>query len=269
MIPKIIHYCWLSKDPIPTEARECIKSWRKYMPGWEIKLWNTDNFDVNSIPFVAEAVAARKWAFAADYIRCYALYTEGGIYLDSDVLVRKPMDFVLENQAFSAIECYPHLVEEIKKNGWVDEEGNKKSPKLRIHGIQIQAAILGSEPGHPFFKDCLEFYKRAQYFSEKNGVPSEENISPIIFANIAEKFGFKYLDQEQQLDYGFKLYPSSVFCPQPYLMKESAVAVHCCNASWRTNSSAVRNAINNVKIRIKSLLINIGLRTERNIDKIR
>lgn len=269
MIPKTLHYCWLSKDPLPTEAQECMKSWKKYMPDWNIKLWNMENFDVQSVPFVSEAVTARKWAFAADYIRVYALYTEGGVYLDSDVLVRKPMDFVLSNRAFSAIESYPQLVEKIKAEDLVDEAGNKRDPDAKIHGIQIQAAILGAEKGHPFFKDCLEYYQSHHFSVEPDGIPHEDKISPIVLAGIAEKYGFKYLDREQMLDEGFKLYPADLFCPQPYLMKPQAVAVHCCNASWRAARHPALHFLSNIKIYIKRLLNNLGLRKEKNIDKIR
>ena len=102
MIPKIIHYCWLSNDPMPAELKRCIKSWKRKLPDYKIKKWDTHNFDIYSIPFVAEACKMRKWAFACDYIRVYALYTEGGIYLDSDVFVRNSLDFCLANRAFSA-----------------------------------------------------------------------------------------------------------------------------------------------------------------------
>lgn len=87
MIPRKIHFCWLSGDPLPPSIKKCMDTWKKVMPDYEWKLWNTENFDVNSIPYVKEAYEKRKWAFAADYIRVYALYTEGGIYLDSDVKV--------------------------------------------------------------------------------------------------------------------------------------------------------------------------------------
>lgn len=239
------------------------------MPDWNIKLWNMDNFDVQSVPFVADAVAARKWAFAADYIRVYALYTEGGVYLDSDVLVRKPMDFVLNNRAFSAIESYPHLVEKIKRDNLLDENGMKRNPDSAIHGIQIQAAVLGAEKGHPFFKDCLDYYNQKHFEVGADGVPAESQISPIILASIAEKYGFRYIDCEQNLNEGLKLYSSDVICPQPYLMKRMAVAVHCCNASWRNTDKPVQRFINNMKIRIKALLNAAGFRTEKALNKIR
>ena len=268
MIPKTIHYCWLSKDPLPTEAQECIKSWKKHLPDWKLKLWDMEAFDVNSVPFVKEDVEARKWAFACDYIRVYALYHEGGVYLDSDVFVRKNMDFVLENRAFSAIESYPHLLEEIKAKGLVDKEGKKADPNGKIHGLQIQAAILGSEKGHPFFKDCLDYYNTHHFTIGENGIPNEDQISPIVFAGIAEKYGFKYLNNEQLLDEGFRLYSADIFCPQPYLMKSSAVAVHCCNASWRTANHPFRHALENLKIYVKRILNKAGLRKEKNIEKI-
>lgn len=239
------------------------------MPDWELKLWNMNNFDVNSVPFVADAVKARKWAFAADYIRVYALYNEGGVYLDSDVLVRKNMDFVLENRAFSAIECFPQLAEKIQAEGLVDEDGNKVNPDSKIHGIQIQAAILGAEKGHPFFKDCLDYYNSAKFSTGEGGVPAEDMISPIIMAGIAEKYGFKYLDKEQMLDEGFKLYSRQTFVPQPYLMDSSAVAVHCCNGSWRYAQNPVKHFVSNLKIRVKQVLVALGLRKEKAIDKIR
>lgn len=238
------------------------------MPGWTIKKWDMNSFDVSSVPFVAEAVAARKWAFACDFIRCYALYTEGGVYFDSDVLVRKPMDFVLSHRAFSAIETYPDLLAQIESSGLINEDGTKKNPEDRIHGLQIQAAILGSEKGHPFFRDCVEYY-RSIHFHTGDSTPSEDEISPIVMACIAEKYGFRYLNKEQELEEDFYLYSSDLFCPQPYLMKPEAVAVHCCNGSWRRNDVFFQRVINNLKTIIKHCLNTLGLRSEKAIDKIR
>ena len=270
MIPKIIHYCWFSKNPMPAEALECIKSWKKQLPGYTIKKWGSDSFDFNSVPFLRDAVKYKKWAFASDFIRCYALFYEGGIYLDTDVFVRKNMDFVLENRAFSAMECYPHLIEQIKMDGSVDENGDKVSPDSVIHGIQIQAAILGAEKGHPFFKDCLDYYLGHDFVIDENGNVPEGIISPIVFANIAVKYGFKYRNEEQSLDEGFHLYPVEMFCPQPYLMQEEAVAVHCCNGSWRrSEKSRLRSSLSFIAEYVKRFLNFINLRKERNIEKLK
>jgi mannosyltransferase OCH1-like enzyme len=84
-IPKKIHYCWLSGDEIPAETVKCINTWKKIMPEYELVLWDKNKFDIKSVPFVEEACKVKKWAFAADFIRLYAIYNEGGIYMDTDV----------------------------------------------------------------------------------------------------------------------------------------------------------------------------------------
>lgn len=86
MIPKIIHYCWFGGKEMPALLQLCIASWKKYLPDYQIKCWDETNFDFNMAPLCKEAYAAKKWAFVADYCRIYALYTEGGIYMDTDIM---------------------------------------------------------------------------------------------------------------------------------------------------------------------------------------
>ena len=95
MIPKTIHYCWLSDEPIPANIQKYIDGWRKVMPEYRIKKWDKKAFDIHSVKWVEDAYAQKKWAFCADYIRAYALFTEGGFYLDSDVIVNKKFDTFL------------------------------------------------------------------------------------------------------------------------------------------------------------------------------
>ena len=92
MIPKIIHYCWLSNDPIPDDLKTCMNSWKKYLPDYEFMLWNFERFPKEKSKWVSDAFDNKKYAFAADYIRIYALYHYGGFYLDMDVEVVKPFD---------------------------------------------------------------------------------------------------------------------------------------------------------------------------------
>ena len=101
MIPKKIHYCWFGHGEMPKLAKKCIKSWNKYCPDYEIKEWNEDNFDIDKYPYVREAYDNRKFAFVTDVVRLYAIYTEGGIYMDTDVEVLKPLDPFLKHIAFS------------------------------------------------------------------------------------------------------------------------------------------------------------------------
>ena len=100
MIPKIIHFCWLSGEPYPPLIEHCINSWREKLPGYQFVLWDKAKADGIASEWVQEAYRNRKYAFAADYIRCYALYHFGGIYLDADVEVLKNMDELLVCKSF-------------------------------------------------------------------------------------------------------------------------------------------------------------------------
>ena len=109
MIPKVIHYCWFGKKPLPPLAVNCIDSWKKFCPDYEIIEWNEKNFDINSNTYVREAYENKKWAFVSDYVQLYALYNYGGIYMDTDVQVLKPLDAFLNDQAFSGFEAYDRV----------------------------------------------------------------------------------------------------------------------------------------------------------------
>lgn len=104
MIPKIIHYCWFGNSPKPEIVKECIESWHKYCPDWQIKEWNEKNLDVMAIPYMNEAYKSKKWAFVSDVARLLVIYREGGIYLDTDVELLAPIDSWLDSDAFYAFE---------------------------------------------------------------------------------------------------------------------------------------------------------------------
>ena len=104
MIPRIIHYCWFGRSPMPELALKCIDSWHQHMPDWEYKLWNEDNFDIHQNTYAKEAYEAGKFAFVSDYVRLWALEREGGVYLDVDFEVYKPFDDLLHYHAFAGIE---------------------------------------------------------------------------------------------------------------------------------------------------------------------
>lgn len=131
MIPKKIHLCWLSGDEYPPLIKHCIDSWTKYLPDYEIVLWNKAKINIESIPWVKEAFENKKYAFAADYIRLYALYNEGGIYMDSDVEVVRNFDDLLGQDSFIGLET----------------------------GGDLEPAIIGAEAGCEWIGRCLEYYK--------------------------------------------------------------------------------------------------------------
>ncbi len=135
MIPKIIHLCWLSGDPYPTKIAKCLESWKTFLPDYEVILWDTKRFDLSSSLWVKQAFESRKYAFAADYIRFYALYHVGGIYLDSDVEVIKPFDDLLD---------LPYFI------------GSEKAGTP-------EAAIMGAEKGCDWIKQCLDYYDNRSF----------------------------------------------------------------------------------------------------------
>ena len=144
-IPKIIHYCWLSGEPYPELVQRCMQSWKEKLPDYEFMLWDMNRFDIHSVFWVEQACAAKKWAFAADYIRLYALYNYGGIYLDSDVEVLKSFDDLLDRPYFFGREHTPDCIE------------NQNS---------IEAATMGTEKELPFVKKVMEFYERHDFVDD-------------------------------------------------------------------------------------------------------
>lgn len=186
MIPKIIHYCWFSGDKKPKTIQTCIDSWARVMPDYTVKCWDKDSFSFDDIPFVRDAMTAKKYAFAADYVRLYALYTEGGIYLDSDVLVKKPFDTFLNNEFFCGTEAF--LV------------GNEVN-------FRMEAAIMGAIKGHPFIKKCMSFYHENTFSLERL---SKDLVMPAVISHYAEEYGYQYKNNKQQMD-DLTIYPTSVF----------------------------------------------------------
>ncbi len=138
MIPQIIHYCWLSGDEYPESIKKCLASWQKHLPDYEFRLWDCKRFDINSTLWTKQAFETKKYAFAADYIRLYALYTEGGIYLDSDVIVYKSFNDLLD---------LPYFIGEDKTHCF-------------------EPAIVGCEPGMPWIKDVLDRYEHLSFIND-------------------------------------------------------------------------------------------------------
>ncbi|MDR1760462.1 MAG: glycosyl transferase [Fibrobacter sp.] len=233
-IPKIIHYCWLSGNEMPENIVECIDSWKEKMPEYELVLWNKNKFDITSVPFVEEACKAKKWAFAADYIRMYAIYTEGGIYLDTDVYVKKSFNDFLDNGFFTAVEYH----EKQAKNGihLLNEDGSlkdKNNDEILTNGIQLQAAVMGGVKGHPFLKSCMDWYHNKHFILE-DGSYFDKMISPDIFAHVAAEYGFRYKNELQKLKNNMVIYPNNIFAGSLAQETEESYAVHRCEASWRS-----------------------------------
>jgi hypothetical protein len=231
-IPKKIHYCWLSEDPIPANLSLCMDSWKRLMPEYEIIKWDTKRFDISSNIFVEEAFKARKWAFATDYIRLFALYTEGGIYLDTDVFVLKKFDDFLEYGFFTSVEYSERIVKESGSIKLLNPDATSKKPGTEIPGIQLQAAVMGGVEGHPFLYDCLQFYENRHFILE-NGELFNKIIAPSIYAMHAEKYGFKYKDKNQYLKENMIVFQSDTFAGHLNQSSYLSYAIHLCIGGWR------------------------------------
>ena len=233
MIPKIIHYIWLSNDKKPKHIQKCIQTWKKRLPEYTIKCWDINSFDINSIPYVKEAIQKKRWAFAADYIRLYALYTEGGIYLDSDVVVKKSFDPFLKEDFFTGIEYHKDEFESIKNQ--LTSDGSPISAGTDIMGLGLQAAIMGGQKGNPFLKECLDYYQN-RHFINNDGTVNDKTIAPCIYAHVAEKFGFKYKNERQKLSNNITIYESEIFAGGFNEKTDNSIAIHFSEGSWRNKS---------------------------------
>lgn len=202
---KTLHYCWFGGAPLPESAIRCMESWKKFCPGYEIKRWDESNFDVTSPPFVAEAYAAKKWAFVSDYVRTYALYHEGGLYVDTDVEFVKGVDD-LTNESFIGFE----------------------GPSVVNPGLILHAAA----PHEELFCEVMDEYAKMNFSAEN----MNDITSPIVYTRVLEKRGFR-MDNTLQSRGGFTVYPMEYFQPmgsgrRKIRLTENTRSVHHYDASW-------------------------------------
>ena len=219
MIPKVIHYCWFGRNPLPESAKKCIDSWRKFFPEYEIKEWNEDNFDVNIIPYTAEAYKARKYAFVSDYARFWILYHYGGLYFDTDVEIIKPMNDIIERGGFMGIE----------------EDGRDEEFPLIAPGLG-----LAVEAKHPIYKSLLDYYSTLHFIDEK-GKPQ---LTTIVRHNtkILIESGLKPTNVLQEIE-GIWIYPKDYFNPLNDLTGKlektaNTRSIHWYMRSWSDSSAS-------------------------------
>lgn len=188
MIPKIIHYVWLGKGEKSEKTKKCIESWKKYLPDYEIKEWNEDNFDINYNDFTKQSYDKKFYAFTSDVIRLYALYTEGGIYMDTDVEVYQPLDEFLNEEAFTGFEDanYP--------------------------GYPV-TATLGAEKGNPVIKLMLDYYNCIEFKTYDNWQDYiiNQETNTCIMSNILGMLGIDRTHNITQHIKHFTVYPQSYF----------------------------------------------------------
>jgi hypothetical protein len=234
MIPKIIHYCWFGGNPMPETDASYVSGWKKLLPDYKFILWNEDNFDINSTLFTKQVAEAKKYGFIVDYIRAWAVYNFGGIYLDTDVELIKPLDDLLNNICFGGFE-YPEYSG--FKNMFI-------APGL----------IFAAEKGSAIAREIMDFYSKYSFIKEDGSY--DFTPSPKIFTRILLRYGLKPDGSYQILKDGiFTAYPVEYFCPIDYRTKIATVthntySVHHYNASWLSKSQKRYARIKNIMTKI-------------------
>ncbi len=211
MIPKKIHYCWFGRGEKSALVKKCMASWKKYLPEYELKEWNEDNFDLDLFPFTREAYESRKYAFVTDVVRLYALYNEGGVYMDTDVEVLKPLDSFLHHIAFSGFE----------------------------DDTQVPTGIMASEKNSIWAKENLDYYHERHFILPDGTWDTTSNVA--IITNYMVSKGLLKVNGYYDFPNLITIYPKDYFCPKSYLDKkiyltDNTVTIHHFSGSWQYKS---------------------------------
>lgn len=221
-IPKKIHYCWFGKKEKPYIVKKCIKSWKEKLKEYEIIEWNEDNFDITSNEFVRQAYNCGKFAFVSDYVRVYALYNYGGIYLDTDVeIIKEFTDDILENDSF-----------------WGFEEKNF-----------IATSTIGAKKGNEFINKFLNSYNNKKFINDDGEIDTLTNVA--IVSEMIKKIGIKLDGTFQRIDGIATIYPQEYFSPYDYIncyskQTNNTVAIHHYYKSWLPYSTRVKTGIKKI-----------------------
>ena len=228
-IPRIIHYCWFGGAQLPPLAQKCIASWKKFLPGYEIKEWNESNFDIHCCRYVEEAYNSKKWAFVSDYVRFRVLYEYGGLYFDTDVEVIKPLDEILARGGFMGVESYA--------------DKPMLNPGL---GLAVAPGLgLAVAPGLGLYKELYTEYHSRKFVNEDNSM----NLKTVVQYTtecLAER-GLTDSHEIQCIE-GIYIYPKDYF--NPYNMDtgqieltQNTVSIHHYAASWVSKYSRFRGKV--------------------------
>lgn len=226
MIPKIIHYCWFGGSPKSEDTLRYISSWKKILPDYEIKEWNETNFNIDtSCKYVKEAYKLKKWAFVTDYVRLYALYQCGGVYLDTDVEVIKTYNPLLSAKAFIGAESE----------------------------YSVCTATIGAEKESAFIGKLLDLYKEKS-FIQPNGSTSETPNSQLIYMFLVNEQGYKTSNTVFETD-DCIVYPVEYFSPLScYTMKirqtANTYSIHYYAGTWKNSKTKFKDKLEVVATRV-------------------
>ena len=182
-IPRIIHYCWFGGNEIPEKQKKCIESWKQFCPEYEIIKWSEENYDVKKNPYVDAAYQNKKWAFVSDYARIDVVNRYGGIYLDTDVELLKPLDELLHFSGFMGFETW----------------------------TMVNTGLgFGSVKKHVILEKILDAYNHLQFIKASGEL--DLTPCPVIQTDVLEKIGLIRNNEVQELKDGFIILPTPFLC---------------------------------------------------------
>jgi len=228
MIPKTIHYCWFGKAPKSDLNKRCLDSWRKVMPDYQIKEWNETNSPLDNA-YSQRAYAKELWAKLSNLVRLQALYTEGGIYLDTDVEVIKSFAPLLHHKCFLGFQVEEEQVD------WVTN------------------GVLGAQPGHQFLNRCIELTR--DLFAETGRFYRSPTITTLILEEMGlKKYGLQEIEE-------VTVYPLEYFYPYPWTskfspdcIKENTYSIHYWEGTWLKKDSKVLHPLRKIDTIVRTLI---------------
>lgn len=218
-IPKVIHYAWFGGKDKPESVRQCIETWEKFLPDYKLIEWNEANFDLNQYVFCKEALEEKKYAFITDVVRLHVLYHFGGIYMDTDVEVLKPLDDLLNHHGFSGFE----------------------------NDSEIPTGIIASEKGNQWVYEQLSYYFDRHFVKSSGELDTTTNVK--IITKISQKeHGFTPNGEYQKLKHDFIIYPKDYFCPKSHntgkiTITDNTYTIHHFSGSWKTEEDRIKTKI--------------------------
>jgi len=209
MIPKKIHFCWISGDPYPPLIQHCIDSWHKYLPDYEFVLWDAKRVEVINCDWFLGAMEAKKYGSVADYVRFHALYHEGGIYLDADVEILKNFDDLLLLKSFIGFE----------------QSGD------------LEAAVIGAEPHLDWIGYVLKQFQNTPFLDKKTGKMNLQPLPITLNRLLSDYFQCKKNQFESLNSEQLHIFPKTYFSPKNYRtdkieISEQTYAIHHFDAHW-------------------------------------
>lgn len=223
MIPKIIHYSWFSGEQFPPEIEKFISSWKQHLSDYEFILWDARKLAECNNNFANEAISVKKWAFAADFIRLYAVYKYGGIWLDTDVEVFKSFNPFLKYRMFIGREYYTH----------------NYNPQV----CYLTSHCFGAEKEHPFIKECLDFYNDRKFIRTSNllypnNLRFDMTTIPELQATLALRYGYNWNKENnkyQILSEDIHVFPHQFFDAPGYHNMSEVICIHRVFGSWKSS----------------------------------